>query len=113
MTRLLNEYEPGMTSSKLDKLFAPVRETSRSLLQRIEASGTTVDASCLNGTFPLAQQLTVCERLLRNMGYDFSRGQMAQSPHPFTTSFGSPFDVRLTVRPLEKLSTGLTHGSNS
>jgi len=98
---LLNEYEPGMTSSKLDKLFAPVRETSRSLLQRIEASGTTVDASCLNGTFPLAQQLMVCERLLRNMGYDFSRGQMAQSPHPFTTSFGSPFDVRLTVRPLE------------
>jgi len=34
------------------------------------------------------------------MGYDFSRGQMAQSPHPFTTSFGSPFDVRVTVRPL-------------
>jgi len=33
------------------------------------------------------------------MGYDFARGQIAQSPHPFTTSFGSPFDVRLTVRP--------------
>jgi carboxypeptidase Taq len=45
--------------------------------------------------------MALCERLLRNMGYDFSRGQMAQSPHPFTTSFGSPYDVRLTVRPLE------------
>jgi carboxypeptidase Taq len=32
------------------------------------------------------------------MGYDFSRGQLAKSPHPFTTSFGSPFDVRVTVR---------------
>src|SRR5437763_12215119 len=31
------------------------------------------------------------------MGYDLSRGQVGQSPHPFTTSFGSPFDVRLTV----------------
>ncbi len=99
---LLNEYEPGMTSSKLDKLFAPVREASRSLLQRIEESGKTIDASCMVGIFPIEQQLALCEHLLRNMGYDFSYGQLAQSPHPFTTSFGSPFDVRLTVRPLEK-----------
>jgi carboxypeptidase Taq len=33
------------------------------------------------------------------MGYDFSYGGIAQSPHPFTTSFGSPFDVRVTIRP--------------
>ena len=37
---LLNEYEPGMTSSKLDRLFAPVYETSKSLLQRIKQSGS-------------------------------------------------------------------------
>jgi carboxypeptidase Taq len=98
---LLNEYEPGMTSSKLDRLFMPVREVSKSLLQRINASGNTIDASCLEGEFPVEQQLALCERLLRNLGYDFSRGQMAQSPHPFTTSFGSPFDVRLTIRPLK------------
>ena len=98
---LLNEYESGMTSSKLDRLFAPVREVSKSLLQRINASGNTIAASCLAGEFPVEQQMALCERLLRNLGYDFSRGQMAQSPHPFTTSFGSPFDVRLTVRPLK------------
>jgi len=33
------------------------------------------------------------------MGYDFSRGGIAISPHPFTTSFGSPFDVRVTIHP--------------
>jgi carboxypeptidase Taq len=33
------------------------------------------------------------------MGYDFSHGGIAVSPHPFTTSFGSPFDVRVTVHP--------------
>src|SRR5947209_1340319 len=48
---LLDEYEPGMTTRKLDALFAPVRETSRTLLQRIEASGTSIDASCLEGEF--------------------------------------------------------------
>src|SRR5207244_3675662 len=51
------------------------------------------------GDFPVAQQIVLSERVLRDMGYDFSRGQVAQSPHPFTTSFGSPFDVRLTVHP--------------
>ena len=96
---LLDEYEPGMTSSKLDRLFAPVHETSKSLLQRIENSGNTIDAACLEGEFPVEKQIALCERLLLAMGYDFSRGQMAQSPHPFTTSFGSPFDVRVTVRP--------------
>ena len=96
---LLDEYEPGMTTRKLDTLFGPVRETSKTLLERIESSGNTVDASCLEGEFPVAQQIALCERLLRGMGYDFSRGEIAQSPHPFTTSFGSPFDVRLTVHP--------------
>ena len=96
---LLDEYEPGMTTRKLDALFKPVRETSKRLLQRIEASGNVIDASCLEGEFPVAQQIVLSERVLRDMGYDFSRGQVAQSPHPFTTSFGSPFDVRLTVHP--------------
>ena len=36
---LLDLFEPGMTASKLDKLFAPVREVSTTLLKRIEASG--------------------------------------------------------------------------
>jgi len=100
---LLDEYEPGLTASKLDGLFAPVREVSTTLLRRIEASGNTVDASCLAGDFPTEQQVVLCKDILRGMGYDFSRGNIAQSPHPFTTSFGSPFDVRVTIRPDEHL----------
>ncbi len=96
---LLDPFEPGMTASKLDKLFAPVREVSATLLRRIEASGNTVDDSCLRGEFSEEQQLELSDVLLRGMGYDFSHGGIAVSPHPFTSSFGSPFDVRLTVHP--------------
>ena len=96
---LLDLFEPGMTASKLDKLFAPVREVSTTLLKRIEASGTVVDDTCLQGDFSEEQQVALSEVLLRGMGYDFSHGGIAVSPHPFTTSFGSPFDVRLTVHP--------------
>ena len=96
---LLDLFEPGMTTSKLDKLFTPVREVSTTLFQRIEASGNTVDDSCLQGDFSEEQQVELSKVLLHGMGYDFSRGGIAVSPHPFTTSFGSPFDVRVTVHP--------------
>lgn len=96
---LLDQFEPGMTASKLDKLFAPVREVSVSLLRRIEASGNTADDSCLEGEFSEEKQVELSKILLRGMGYDFSRGGIAVSPHPFTTSFSSPFDVRVTVHP--------------
>jgi carboxypeptidase Taq len=96
---LLDLFEPGMTISTLDKLFAPVREVSTTLLQRIEASGVVVDDSCLQGEFSEEKQVALSDDLLRRMGYDFNHGGIAVSPHPFTTSFGSPFDVRLTVHP--------------
>jgi carboxypeptidase Taq len=96
---LLDEYEPGMTTRKLDALFGPIRETSNSLLQCIAASGHIIDNSCLRGDFPVPQQMNLSERVLYAMGYDFSRGQVARSPHPFTSGFASPYDVRLTVHP--------------
>src|SRR2546428_3117415 len=96
---LLDQFEPGMTARKLDKLFAPVREVSTTLLRHIEASGAIVDDSCLQGEFSEEKQVALSDVLLRGMGYDFSHGGIAVSPHPFTTSFGSPFDVRLTVHP--------------
>ncbi len=99
---LLDQYEPGLTASQVDTLFAAVRDVSVATLRRIQASGHTVDASCLEGHFPASKQVELAEKVLRGMGYDFSHGGLAQSPHPFTTEFGTPFDVRVTVRPDEK-----------
>ncbi len=99
---LLDIYEPGLTASRVDTLFKRVREISVAVLQRIQRSGHTVDTSCLSGDFPIDRQVALCEQVLRDMGYDFGRGGIEQSPHPFTSSFGSPFDVRVTIRPDEK-----------
>jgi carboxypeptidase Taq len=96
---LLDLYEPGMLASQVAALFRRVREVSTTLLRRIQGSGHDVDASCLEGDFPADRQIRLAERVLRGMGYDFSRGGIAVSPHPFTTGLGSPHDVRLTVRP--------------
>lgn len=98
---LLDLYEPGLTTGKVDRLFAPVREVSKTLLQRIQQSGHSIDAAALEGDFAPEQQMALSANILRGIGYDFTYGGLARSPHPFTTSFGSPFDVRLTVNPDE------------
>ncbi len=99
---LLDLFEPGLTASRVDELFAPVREVSTLVLRRIQQSGKQVDMSSLAHSFALDKQQELSRLMLENMGYDFSRGQMAASAHPFTTSFGSPLDVRLTTRYEEK-----------
>ncbi len=95
---LLDDYEPGLTASKVEQLFTPVRAISARMLQRIQDSHHTIDASCLTGNFALEKQQQLCEQLLHIMDYDFTRGGLSRSEHPFTTSFGAPFDVRLTTR---------------
>lgn len=99
---LLDLYEPGLTASRVDTLFTAVRETSLRLLHRIQASGNDVDVSLLEGSFAPERQMDLARVILKRMKYDFARGGIAQSPHPFTTDFGSPYDVRLTVRPDER-----------
>jgi carboxypeptidase Taq len=95
---LLDASDRGMTVSQIERLFAPIREVSTSLLQRIQASGQVIDDACLHQIFPIDQQKIMCEQLLQHIGYDFKHGAIARSVHPFTSSFGSPDDVRLTVR---------------
>jgi carboxypeptidase Taq len=99
---LLDIYEPDLTVGKVDPLFARLRDVSVGMLRRIQASGHTVDDACLHGSFPVEQQMALCETVLRGIGFDFERGGIARSPHPFTSSFGAPFDVRVTVRPDEQ-----------
>lgn len=95
---LLDLYEPSLTSSTVEQLFVPIRDVSISLLQQIQASSKKIETSFLQGNFAEAQQQLLVEKLLTQIGYDFSHGKIALSAHPFTTSIGAPQDVRLTVR---------------
>ncbi len=100
---LLDDYEPGLTASRVNTLFTPVRAMSTALLQRLVKSGNNVDTTCLQGHFAADKQVALSVALLKGMGYNFTYGAIAQSPHPFTTNMGTPFDVRVTVRTNEQL----------
>jgi carboxypeptidase Taq len=97
---LIEEYEPGARVAMLDKLFAGVKTSLTSLLDRVNNS--TAPVHLFEGQhFNKDRQWDIGMALLRQMGYDFDAGRQDLAPHPFCITF-SPGDVRVTTRINEK-----------
>jgi len=94
---LLDVYEPGSTIAALRPLFAQIKGRLVPLLKKIQQSPVQIDDTMLFHTFDQARQLEFGRLVLIAMGYDFERGRLDLSAHPFTTSF-HPTDVRVTTR---------------
>ncbi|MBU0595310.1 carboxypeptidase M32 [Candidatus Bipolaricaulota bacterium] len=94
---LLEPFEPGMTSQRLQEIIAPLRAELVPFLKRLQTNGSPPDASILRGTFPIVTQREMSRRALELIGYDFGSGTLDDAPHPFTSeiAFG---DVRVTNR---------------
>ncbi len=94
---LLDTYEPGATVSALRPLFATLRERLVPLLERVLSSPVAIDDAMLFHAYDSGKQLEFSRLVLTAMGYDFDKGRLDLSAHPFTTSF-HPSDVRVTTR---------------
>lgn len=94
---LLDEYEPGATIASLQPVFAELKARLVPLLKRITQSRVRVDDGFLRHAYDHDRQLEFGRLVLIAMGYDFERGRLDLSAHPFTTSF-HPTDVRVTTR---------------
>ncbi len=93
---LLDGFEPGMKTATVQALFAGLRREQVALLHAI-LERPQVDDAFLYRPFPVARQKTFVREVLEHMGFDFQRGRLDESAHPFTTGF-SVDDVRLTTR---------------
>ncbi|MDH5562098.1 MAG: carboxypeptidase M32 [Nitrospirota bacterium] len=94
---LLDTYEPGSTVAQLRPLFAELRTHLIRLLDQIRNSPVQPNTSLLTQSFDTTKQVDFGRLVLKHMGYDFQRGRLDLSAHPFTTSF-HPTDVRVTTR---------------
>ncbi len=95
---LLDLYEEGLTTAVLDILFGSLQKDLSPMLQRRISQQKSIAAK-LEKLPPMEQgvQVRFTERLLAEIGYDFSRGRQDISAHPFTTSLGHN-DRRVTNR---------------
>ena len=92
----IDRSDPDMTVARIAPLFAELRAGLVPLVARLTA-GDPVDDACLNGTFPAAKQVDFSRLVAGMYGFDFSRGRLDESLHPFTIRFHGD-DVRITTR---------------
>ncbi len=92
---LLNEYEEGMSMETLDQFFAQLRQALVPLIARVKAA-PQIDDSFLHQIYPLDRQRQLSEYLLSVLGLDPNYCGIAESEHPFTTSFHNQ-DARVTT----------------
>ncbi len=97
---LLDTFEPGATVAQLKPLFSTLRPALIQLLDQVQQSSVQPNISLLTQSYDTQHQLEFGQTVLKHMGYDFQRGRLDQSAHPFTTSF-HPTDVRVTTRVFE------------
>lgn len=93
---LLDTFEPWMTTSEVEGVFEGLQASLVPLVEQIQAAGQ-VDDSFLHREIPVEHQEAFGREVIQAMGWDFARGRLDVSVHPFTIDI-SPNDVRLTTR---------------
>lgn len=92
----LDDHEPGTDEETLGPIFAEVVARTKSLLDQVLGSKTTVNREVFERGFPVEVQSLFMRRLASDLGFDFEAGRLDRSAHPFT--IGSSRDVRMTTR---------------
>jgi carboxypeptidase Taq len=94
---LLDEYEPGARSERIDGLFDDLAAVLPGLTEQVlERQAGQPPVTPFAGPFPIEAQRRVGEAVMTAAGFDFARGRLDVSPHPFCG--GAANDVRVTTR---------------
>lgn len=93
---LIAESDYGMTVATLRPLFTELREALVPLVREL-AAREAPDDSFLRYPYPLEAQVAFAAARVGEFGYDFSRGRIDPTHHPFAIEF-SIDDVRITTR---------------
>ncbi len=89
-------YEPGETAASLSRFFGELRDGILPLLDT--ARGRAVPRTdFLYRDYPPASQQAFAAETARSLGFDFERGRLDTTVHPFEVSF-TRNDVRITSR---------------
>jgi carboxypeptidase Taq len=94
---LLQDYEPGLRSEVVARLYRALRAELVPLAARIEGASRRPDASVLRRHFPADRQRRFGEAVAAEVGFDFRRGRMDLGVHPSCTAVGAG-DCRISVR---------------
>ena len=81
----------------LDSIFDKLKCELIPLIRSIRNSEEKLDSTFLEGNFLISKQEALAKSISHDIGFDFNRGRMDVSVHPFCGG-GHPTDVRITTR---------------
>ena len=93
---MLDMYEKDFNMELLDAFFEELKEVIVPLIREIRDHGKPIEDSFLTGDYPEDRQREAAEYLANYVGFDFKKGVMGISAHPFTTNLHN-HDVRITT----------------
>lgn len=97
---LLDEFERGLTSEKVTKVFSELRDRLVPLTKKCAEASKGLDTSFLSRKIPIDVQRKLATDLSTLVGYDTvsdeAGGRIDEVEHPFTSGYYD--DVRITVK---------------
>lgn len=91
---LFEDFEPYLELPRAEDLLIALRDGITPLVEGL--SGKELETEFREVDVPEETGMELCRRALKELGFDFERGRLDTSPHPFTS--GNQFDARLTTR---------------
>ncbi|HZZ57915.1 MAG TPA: carboxypeptidase M32 [Opitutaceae bacterium] len=91
----LDLFDPGMTEAAVEGLFGPLRRELVPFARQIVAATEKRPAPAL-GAWSVAAQEAFLREVTAKLGFDYKRGRIDTSLHPFCS--GTGVDVRMTTR---------------
>ncbi len=93
---LIGSYEPGLRSTTIDPLFDDLAGFLPEFLGAVREAQAAAGAPAPPLSAPVAAQRALARRLMTALGFDFERGRLDVSLHPFCGGAGG--DIRITTR---------------
>ncbi len=94
---LADAYEPGCTAAMVSAVFGPLRTRLVKLIAAIASAPRRPSNRFNEFPLPLDQQAKFVRMVVEQIGFDFSRGRLDSSAHPFCGGAGCN-DTRMTTR---------------
>lgn len=93
---LYRDYEPYFPLEDMKDMIDRLKTELSDIVEEIRTEGDEIENSAFEGSFTEESQEELSREILETMCFDFERGRIDVSEHPFTT--GTQFDTRITTR---------------
>jgi len=106
---MIDRHDPGMTAATTEVLFDELKKELVPLVRQITTSPVKAKTDLLRG-FSVDEQALFLREVTEKIGFDYRRGRIDKSLHPFCSGTGA--DVRMTTRfdpenPLDSLYSSI------